>query len=71
MNKFFPDNGLYQVSKKEEFWPREMAFKYEDRARSELLRATPISSEDVSSKTRKAIFHEVLKIFMSLDEMLK
>ena len=70
MNKFFPDNGFYQLSKNKDFWPREMAFKDERKA-NQLLMSTKIASTDISSKTRKDIFHELLKIFMSLDEMLK
>ena len=32
MNRFFPDNGFYQLCKKGEFWPRESDFPKSERA---------------------------------------
>ena len=71
MNKFFPDNGFYQLNKDKDFWPRKMEINEEDRVGKPHLTCTEINSEVVTSKTRKDVFHEVLKIFMSLDEMIK
>ena len=83
MYRFFPDNGFYQLSKDQlnkdqnnkdttfYYLPRGMDLNDSERTGKPLLGRTQIPDQDVRASTRKDIFHEVLKIFMSLDEMLK
>ena len=65
MRQFFPTNGFYQLSKNGDYVPKE-----NDNNREEPSEITQ-SLSTVDSETRKDIFHEVLKIFLNIEEQFK
>ena len=68
MRQFFPTNGFYQLNRKDYYRPQIKRKNDNNKEEPSEIRQ---SLSTVSSETRKDIFHEVLKIFLNIEEQFK
>ena len=65
MRRFFPENGFYRLKMEDKFLPGEDKFIPEGKEANKMT--TTLDNEE----TRRKMYHEVLRIFTSLDQVLK